>query len=105
MTGYSFDHLLYRMQASLYDEFDKLLVSKFMKIEDVIRPGETLTFYSYLVDIGEKCGGHEPESTSNFQGIDKKVTVKLEKLDSHEPKKNTKSLGICFCAGLKLLSL
>lgn len=42
-----------KKQVVLYDEGDKLLESRFVKKDDVIKSGETLAFDCYLVDIGE----------------------------------------------------
>ncbi|KAL3619514.1 hypothetical protein CASFOL_037084 [Castilleja foliolosa] len=59
------EHQSSRHKVLLYDEWDKLLESRFVKKEDVIKSGETLTSGSYLVDIGDLCGGHKPTSTVN----------------------------------------
>ncbi|GFP94949.1 hypothetical protein PHJA_001639300 [Phtheirospermum japonicum] len=60
----------------LYDEWDKLLESRFVKKEDVIKSGETLTSDSYLVDIGELCGDYKPTSTVLYTT---QVTQKVKK--------------------------
>ncbi|XP_047976758.1 uncharacterized protein LOC125218971 isoform X2 [Salvia hispanica] len=57
----------------LYDEWDKLLETKFVKKDDLITSGETITFGSYLVDLGELCQGHRPTSILNHQDQDEKV--------------------------------
>ncbi|KAL0372934.1 UNVERIFIED_CONTAM: hypothetical protein Scaly_0975000 [Sesamum calycinum] len=64
-----------RHKVMLLDEWDKLLESRFVKKDDVIKSGETLAFDCYLVDIGELCGGYKPTSTLN-QGKDRKVEEK-----------------------------
>ncbi|EYU45254.1 hypothetical protein MIMGU_mgv1a022355mg, partial [Erythranthe guttata] len=62
-----------RNKVMLYDEWDKILESRFVKKDDVIRSGESLSFGSYLVDIGELCGRQKPTSTANCQEKDTKV--------------------------------
>ncbi|KAL0326685.1 UNVERIFIED_CONTAM: hypothetical protein Sangu_1746500 [Sesamum angustifolium] len=64
-----------RHKVMLLDEWDKLLESRFVKKDDVIKSGATLAFDCYLVDIGELCGGYKPTSTLN-QGKDRKVEEK-----------------------------
>ncbi|KZV40928.1 hypothetical protein F511_05173 [Dorcoceras hygrometricum] len=61
----------------LYDEYDKLLETRFAKKDDVIKSGESLTFDSYLVDVGELCGGNKPFSSFNCQD-NKKVNEALD---------------------------
>ncbi|KAL8520491.1 hypothetical protein ACS0TY_011130 [Phlomoides rotata] len=65
-----------RHKVMLYDESEKLLETRFVKKDDVIKSGETLTFDSYLVDIGELCGGHQSTSNFNCQEKDRKITEK-----------------------------
>ncbi|XP_057773594.1 uncharacterized protein LOC130992853 isoform X2 [Salvia miltiorrhiza] len=62
-----------RNKVMLYDEWDKLLETRFVKKDDLILSGETITFGSYLVDLGELCQGHQPISNLNSQDQDKKV--------------------------------
>ncbi|PWA36115.1 hypothetical protein CTI12_AA603130 [Artemisia annua] len=47
-------------EVKLYDDCDKLLDSKIVKLDDAVRSGETLTFGSYLVDIGDLHGESKP---------------------------------------------
>ncbi|KAK7358499.1 hypothetical protein VNO77_00428 [Canavalia gladiata] len=49
-------------QVMLFDTSRKLLDSRFMKRDDVIKPGESIAFDSYLIDIGEHHGSHTPDS-------------------------------------------
>ncbi|KAL1556372.1 hypothetical protein AAHA92_12007 [Salvia divinorum] len=58
----------------LYDEWDKLLETRFVKKDDLITSGETITFGSYLIDLGELCQGHRPTSILNSQDQDEKVS-------------------------------
>lgn len=58
----------------LYDEWDKLLETRFVKKDDLIVSGGTVTFGSYLVDLGELCQGRQPKSVLNSQNQDKKVS-------------------------------
>ncbi|KAL1568864.1 hypothetical protein AAHA92_00418 [Salvia divinorum] len=56
-----------RNKFMLYDEWDKLLETRFVKKDDHITSGETITFGSYLVDLGELCQGHRPTSILKSQ--------------------------------------
>eukprot|EP00261_Vitis_vinifera_P026320 XP_010659685.1 PREDICTED: uncharacterized protein LOC104881368 isoform X1 [Vitis vinifera] len=56
-------------QVMLYDASKKLLDSRFLKKDEVIRSGESLTFDAHLVDVGEPEGNHKPVMGLNVQGI------------------------------------
>ncbi|XP_073315573.1 uncharacterized protein [Primulina huaijiensis] len=73
----------------LYDEYDKLLETRFVKKDDVINSGESMTFDSYLVDIGEQCVGNKPFSSLNCQDNNKKVKQKLSSSCNHGYKNNS----------------
>ncbi|XP_076882717.1 uncharacterized protein LOC143531270 [Bidens hawaiensis] len=47
-------------KVKLYDDCDKLLESKIVKLDDAVRSGETITFGAYLVDIGDPDGETKP---------------------------------------------
>ncbi|KVH91781.1 protein of unknown function DUF2439 [Cynara cardunculus var. scolymus] len=47
-------------KVKLYDDCDKLLDCKIVKLDDDVRSGETLTFGAYLVDIGDPHGESKP---------------------------------------------
>ncbi|KAL8263900.1 hypothetical protein R6Q59_022030 [Mikania micrantha] len=47
-------------KVKLYDDCDQLLDSKIIKLDDAVRPGETLTFGAYLVDVGDPHGETKP---------------------------------------------
>lgn len=51
----------------LYDETRRLLDSRFLKTNEMIRSGESLMLEGHLVDIGELEGDHEPLIYSNVQ--------------------------------------
>lgn len=57
------------VQVMLYDASKKLLDSRFLKKDEVIRSGESLTFDAHLVDVGEPEGNHKPVMGLNVQGI------------------------------------
>ncbi|KAK4400277.1 hypothetical protein Sango_1133800 [Sesamum angolense] len=80
-----------RHKVMLLDEWDKLLESRFVKKDDVIKSGETLAFECYLVDIGELCGGYKPTSTLN-QGKDRKVEEKSGSFYSSNSESNSVSI-------------
>ncbi|CAK9174837.1 unnamed protein product [Ilex paraguariensis] len=72
----------------LYDDCEKLLESRFVKKEDVIRSGETLEFDAYQVDIGDSHGDHKSIPNLNFQGRDKKVMEKSGNLHGQKFRNN-----------------
>ncbi|KAI3756346.1 hypothetical protein L1987_56166 [Smallanthus sonchifolius] len=47
-------------KVKLYDDCDKLLDSKIVKLDDAVRSGETLTFGAFLVDVGDPHGETKP---------------------------------------------
>ncbi|XP_071727558.1 uncharacterized protein [Rutidosis leptorrhynchoides] len=47
-------------KVKLYDDCDKLLDSRIVKLDDAVRSGETLTFGAFLVDIGDPQGESKP---------------------------------------------
>ncbi|CAJ2676413.1 unnamed protein product [Trifolium pratense] len=49
-------------QVRLFDANRNLLDSRFLKKDDVIKPGESVAFDTYLVDISEDQGSHTPDS-------------------------------------------
>ncbi|XP_027343194.1 uncharacterized protein LOC113855761 [Abrus precatorius] len=49
-------------QVMLFDTSRKLLDSRFLKKDDVIKPGESIAFDSYLIDIGELQARCTPDS-------------------------------------------
>ena len=51
-------------QAMLYDETRRLLDSKFLQNEEIIRAGESLRFDGHIVDIVE-LGDHKPLKDTN----------------------------------------
>ncbi|KAA8520983.1 hypothetical protein F0562_011656 [Nyssa sinensis] len=75
----------------LYDDCEKLLDSRFVKKDDVVRSGETLAFNAYLVDIGDPEGDHKPISDFNFQGREKKITDKAGPLHAQKSTNNSTS--------------
>ncbi|KAG4398357.1 hypothetical protein GLYMA_08G025000v4 [Glycine max] len=50
------------VQVMLFDTSRKLLDSRFLKKDDVIKSGESIAFDSYLIDIGEQQGSCTPDS-------------------------------------------
>ncbi|KAL9166995.1 hypothetical protein ABFS82_05G067400 [Erythranthe guttata] len=82
-----------RNKVMLYDEWDKILESRFVKKDDVIRSGESLSFGSYLVDIGELCGRQKPTSTANCQEKETKVSEKPGPLYSYSNQNKRPTFG------------
>ncbi|KAK2985538.1 hypothetical protein RJ640_015863 [Escallonia rubra] len=68
----------------LYDDSEKLLDSRFVKMDDVVRSGETLTFGAYLFDIGDPEGEQKPKPNLNLQGREKKISEKAGSLHGHK---------------------
>uniref|UniRef100_A0A2N9H892 5'-3' DNA helicase ZGRF1-like N-terminal domain-containing protein n=1 Tax=Fagus sylvatica TaxID=28930 RepID=A0A2N9H892_FAGSY len=55
-------------QVILFDESRKLLNSRFLKKDEVIRSGESIAFDGHLVEVGELDGDHKPLIDLNVQG-------------------------------------
>ncbi|OVA08237.1 protein of unknown function DUF2439 [Macleaya cordata] len=68
-------------KVMLYDDSGKVIDSRFLKKDEVVRYGETLTFDSYLVDIGDPEGNHETLKVLNVQGRDKKSVENISTLN------------------------
>ncbi|XP_050228547.1 uncharacterized protein LOC126677802 isoform X2 [Mercurialis annua] len=68
------DHHISTNKVKLFDDCEKLLECKILKSEEVVKSGETLTFGSYLVDVGD------PEGEVNF---DHKKTMTKPNLNLH----------------------
>ncbi|XP_027081831.1 uncharacterized protein [Coffea arabica] len=54
-------------QVLLYDETRRLLESRFLKKDEIIRSGESIAFDGHLVDIGECEEDHKPPIDSNIR--------------------------------------
>ncbi|CAL1386563.1 unnamed protein product [Linum trigynum] len=54
------DHFIITNKVMLFDEFEKLLECRVLKDEEVVSCGESLTFNSYLVDVGDPEGHSMP---------------------------------------------
>lgn len=72
----------------LYDEWDKLLDTKFVKKDDLIKSGETITLDSHLVDLGELCRGHQPTFDLNSQEKGNKVSETSNSFYSYNSQSN-----------------
>ncbi|KAL3499012.1 hypothetical protein ACH5RR_041744 [Cinchona calisaya] len=55
-------------QVVLYDETRRLLESKFLKKDEIIRSGESIALDGHLVDIGECEEDHKPPMNFKVQG-------------------------------------
>ncbi|TXG50711.1 hypothetical protein EZV62_023235 [Acer yangbiense] len=67
----------FRRQVMLYDDGRKLLNSRFLKKDEVIRSGESISFDSHLVDIGEPQE-HRLQMDVNLEGFNSNVVQKTE---------------------------
>ncbi|KAJ1408190.1 hypothetical protein SESBI_23723 [Sesbania bispinosa] len=70
------------LQVMLSDANRKLLDSRFVKKDDIIRPGESIVFDTYLVDIGEDQGSHRQDSC--VQGDNCTNVERMEKMDRQQ---------------------
>ncbi|KAI3795016.1 hypothetical protein L1987_37659 [Smallanthus sonchifolius] len=72
------------LKVKLYDDCDKLLDSKIVKLDDAVRSGETLTFGAYLVDVGDPHGETKPIPNPILQRdktmVDRKNTPNSSKI-------------------------
>ena len=60
----------------LFDASRKLLDSRFLKKDEVIRSGELVAFDGHLVEVGELDGDHKPLMDLNVQGNNLNVVKK-----------------------------
>ncbi|KAK7268691.1 hypothetical protein RIF29_21397 [Crotalaria pallida] len=61
-------------QVMLLDASRKLLDSRFLKKDDIIRPGESIAFDAYLIDVVEHQGSHIPAVSvqrNNFTNVER----------------------------------
>ncbi|KAM3711800.1 hypothetical protein ACB098_01G136500 [Castanea mollissima] len=63
-------------QVMLFDASRKLLDSRFLKKDEVIRSGESVAFDGHLVEVGELDGDHKPLMDLNVQGNNLNVVKK-----------------------------
>ncbi|CAI8619614.1 unnamed protein product [Vicia faba] len=76
-------------QVRLFDASRTLLDSRFLKKDDVIKPGESITFDTYLVDISEDQVSHTPDSS--VQGNNCTNIKRIEKIDRQKTSLDTDS--------------
>ncbi|KAK0587813.1 hypothetical protein LWI29_029299 [Acer saccharum] len=67
----------FQRQVMLYDDGRKLLNSRFLKKDEVIRSGESVSFDAHLVDIGEPQE-HRLQMDVNLEGFNSNVVQKTE---------------------------
>nr|XP_029121126.1 uncharacterized protein LOC105047794 isoform X2 [Elaeis guineensis] len=68
---------------------EKLIDSRFLKKDEVVECGRTLTMEAHLVDIGDPEANHKPLTNLNISGIDKKLN---EVADIQGQNENRKSM-------------
>ena len=82
--------LLSIFQVRLFDAHRNLLDSRFLKKDDLIKPGESIRFDTYLVDISEDQESNPPNSIvkggncTNVQRI-QKIDRQKTSLDTDTP--------------------
>lgn len=62
----------------LYDETRRLLASRFLIKDEIIRSGESIAFDGHLVDIGECEEDRKPPMNFNIQGRNCNMVAKKE---------------------------
>ncbi|KAK2664327.1 hypothetical protein Ddye_002901 [Dipteronia dyeriana] len=67
----------FQRQVMLYDDGRKLLNSRFLKKDEVIKSGESISFDAHLVDIGEPQE-HQLQMDVNLEGFNSSVVQKTE---------------------------
>ncbi|XP_019446486.1 PREDICTED: uncharacterized protein LOC109349892 isoform X6 [Lupinus angustifolius] len=78
-------------QVMLFDASRKLLHSRYLKKDDIIKPGESIAFDAYLVDVGERQGSHIPASSvqgNNLSGVERMENDRQQPsvdTDTHAP--------------------
>lgn len=86
------------VQVLLYDERRKILDSRFLKKDEVIGSGESISFDTHLVEIGDANGNHKPlfdlNNQLNNENIIRKAEVKYGQKDLHGDKKAVVK-GLC----------
>jgi hypothetical protein len=82
-------------QVLLYDADRKLLDSRFLKKDEVIRSGESIAFNAHLIEIGEPEGNNKSPADLihlNAQGnkgnINRKSGLMHGQQDSHKDRKS-----------------
>lgn len=101
-----FLHLLSSVsKVVLYDDSEKLLDSRLMKKDEMVKSGETLTFDAFLVDVGDPEGDHRPLSDLNMQGSNKYYVQKSGSLPGEECRSNPVSAEDCKTTAGKKKSL
>ncbi|XP_022640003.1 uncharacterized protein LOC106767578 isoform X2 [Vigna radiata var. radiata] len=76
-------------QITLFDTSKNVLDSRFLKKDDLIKPGESIAFDSYLIDIGEHQGGCSPDSKvlgdkfTNVEGTQTDIQKTYLQTDTH----------------------
>ncbi|CAL0312569.1 unnamed protein product [Lupinus luteus] len=58
-------------QVMLFDASMKLLGSRFLKKDDIIKPGESIAFDAYLIDIGERQIPASSVEGNNLTGVER----------------------------------
>ncbi|KAK8924033.1 hypothetical protein KSP39_PZI019142 [Platanthera zijinensis] len=54
-------------QVILYDEHEKLIDRRFLKKDEIIKSGGTLSFETHIVEIGDTDGSKIPSAESNVK--------------------------------------
>lgn len=91
----------------LYDLNRRLLDSRFLRKDEVIISGESVTFDGHLVDVGECEGDNKPLIDLNLEGrncnLDRKVKAQCESIYAEEKFPTGKTIFILFVELLLLV--
>lgn len=72
------------VQIMLFDETRKLLDSRFLRRDEVIRSGESVSFDGHLVEIGECEDIHEPLANLKVQRSSCNIAEKSEEMQRQQ---------------------
>ncbi|KAH0450583.1 hypothetical protein IEQ34_021275 [Dendrobium chrysotoxum] len=53
----------------LYDDCEKLIDKRFLKKDDIVKSGGTLSFETHIVDIGDPDRNNKPSAESNVKSV------------------------------------
>lgn len=72
------------LQIMLFDETRKLLDSRFLRRDEVIRSGESVSFDGHLVDIGEREDIREPLANLKVQRNSCNIAEKSDEMQRQQ---------------------
>lgn len=61
--------MLPQPQVILYDDCKKLIDKRFLKKDDIVKSGGTLSFETHIVEIGDPDRNNKPSAESNVKSV------------------------------------